>query len=652
MPGPWARRLGRRSPLLPRCLDTDPGGHTVVCMAERERRRLALRAVRVTFAALAAVAVLLPGALWVGDKAVAGKVVTNNPRAMHGPQEASRYVEDLRQEGEVLPEASGKAYEVIEPVEPSKSFDAWEADLYTRETSRELTHGRGPSMRKAVAPELVPDPVRILVVGDSYVYGYSHEVQGNMFTNQLEQMLNAKTNGGYEVVTLGTDQSSFLRQSDWVTAQRLRDIDPDVVVLTHTIGRLQPSFMERKYCSQFNTCIDDGERRPVEDATGHTLDRANAKWKIIMCLRADESPVSWLFRKVLYPYFTDLAEFLAVRYCNEERILAGVDLTTERSSYEGDLEKHPYIGDLDQALARVRSAVDALDRPVATYVLNLPWQPEHLSRDVSVDGRQFRSMLGPIFDLYDRYGFTEVERTHADAKMLALRIWDANGVQGHSQGTKDNRCVYDCMVTPEQWQENMRMYREGIITHPMKYRQGNTMQFALAQDVADLVLDRHPYRGAPSEVGQKLVAEYAPGFLVVEGNGPQRAGVHHYERNREAARSNGFQWKDRWVSAPCPRMDAPHSIIAVNSAAMARADRLTVGYQRGERDTLVIMFEVRDTEGNLVPGQTVRLQRGSSYTLENASSVTNIYVADPTVGCEDPEVAMPTFDLRLETTPR
>jgi hypothetical protein len=617
-----------------------PSRNSADASTGKGRRRL-----RRLVVGVALIAVLMPASLVVADSYAEGKVVTNNDPDVRGPEKAAEYYRSMQTDPVPLPPAEGTDAVEIDHVPQSQDRGAWEREIRARETSRELMHGRGPSVRKPVEYTYRPDHTKILLVGDSYVYGYSHEVKENVFDRQLEQMLQSVSNGAYEVVTLATDQSSFLRQSDWVSPEKLRAIDPDVVILTHTIGRLQPTFMEEKYCKQFNTCVADGARRPMEDATGHSLDRANDKWKIMMCLRADTSPVSTLFRRVLYPYVPNLAEILAKRYCTMERILKGVDLPTERTGYQGDYENHPHIGDLDEALSRVRAAVESLDKPVGTYMLNLPWDPTQLSYPMSVDGRSTDPGLAPVFARFEKYGFEEIPRPIADEKMISHRLWDANNVQGDSKGTSRNRCVYDCEVSDEQWQANLKMYNDGLLSHPMKYRQGNVMQYAIARDVASFIVERHPAPADTVTIPQPLLLEYTPAFLGIGANSNDYATIHHYKMNRELGYSTGFDWDGFWVASSCARMNAPHAVIALNPNNLKDGAVLRVGYHRGVREQLVLTFERRDADGNLVPARTVRLARGSSYTLQDTAGVSNVYVADTSVTCTDKEIVLEPFEM-------
>lgn len=614
----------------------------------RGRARSGKLAVRALLAVLVSV-MIAPLAVVGLDRSWEGRVTTNNSSEVYGPNEAAAYYSGMPRDEEPLPPADGEEFVEIEHVMPTSDRAAWEGEIRIRETSREQMHGRGPSVRKPVEYTYRPERKRILLIGDSYIYGYSHEVKENVFDRQLEQLLQRANNGAYEVVTLATDQSSFLRQSDWVTPEKLAVIDPDIVILTNTMGRLQPTFMEQKYCRQFNTCVEDGQLRPMEDATGHTLDRANDKWRIMLCLRADDGLVSKLFRNVLYPYLPNIGEYLAMRYCTKERILKGVDVPTERSAFEGDYEQHPFIGDLDEALSRIRRSVDGLDKPVATYMLNLPWEPRQLSKPTIVNGHSNPPALGPIFDRFEKYGFEEIPRPLADEVMISRELWKANDVQGDSKGTTRNRCVYDCQVSEQQWRANLRMYTEGLIAHPMKYRQGNVMQYAIAKDLTAFLLERHPVT-APQGLGpsQPLVLEYTPAFLALGANSSDYATVHHYRNNRLLGRSLGYDWNGVWLAASCARMGAPHAVVALNGNNFAAGDQLKVGYHRGTRDDLVLMFERRDEVGNLVPVRTVRLSQGSSYTLSDTDGISNVYIADTTVGCGDKEVVLEPFEISFQ----
>lgn len=604
------------------------------------------------FVTVTAVCVLLPlvtvGSLEGADRALAGKTVTNKLSVLHGSEEARRTVNELNNRPpDDYPVAARAVTDASAVPIPSRDAKVWEREIFARETSRPMIYGFGPTLNKPVPLNYAADPYRILLVGDSYSYAMFHELTENNYNRRLEQLLNVPSGGAYEVVTLAADQASFLRQSDWFTEEKIRELEPDAVVLTYTMNRMHPTFMERKYCVEFNTCIADGQGRPFDDMMGHEFTRSSKKWRIIMCLRADEGPVSWLLRKVLYPHFTDLAEFIASRYCTDERAKLGLDLPTERTNPDGEVTDSPYLGDFRSYLRNVRAAVDAQPRKIDTYVVNLSWMPIHMWPALSDAAQPMPTITGPLFELYEEYGFENIPVPMAREQILSGRTWELGDLQGKDPVAVRNNCVYDCVLTDEQWRTDLQAFDAGLINHPLKYRPGNVIQHAFARDLTTFFQERHPVRNTTA-TRQPLVVDHMPWYITPRQNEPDRVHVQFSRSNVDHAGSILYETDGYRFNTLCARVNHPHAIVALTGASADRAGSLRVAYNGGDYEQVLVAFEFEEPSGRRVITRSVLLEQGTFYDLTEPSGLRNVIIADPASDCEQRLMTLKPFDVSLE----
>jgi len=588
------------------------------------------------------------GGLEVADRALTDKTVTNKPNQAHGMAEAIRTVSELNKRPEdTHPVAATEITEEVAVPAPDPDSKVWDRELFARETSRPMIFGFGPSMNKPVPLNYADDPYRILIVGDSYSYGMFHELTENNYNRRLEQLLNIPSGGAYEVVTLAADQASFLRQSDWITKEKLQEINPDAVVLTYTMNRTHPTFLEEKYCVEFNICVSDGQGKPFDDMMGHEFTRSTKKWRIIMCLRADTGPVSWMLRKVLYPHFTNIAEFVASRYCTDERAKLGLDLPTERTNPDGEITDSPYIGDFYDYLTRVRSAVDAQPRKIDTYVVNLAWMPVHMWPSLNDGSAVMRSIVGPLFDIYEQYGFENIPVPTARRMIQEGRTWELGDLQGKDPITVRNNCVYDCVLTDAQWRTDLEAFAAGLINHPLKYRPGNVIQHGFATDLADFFHKKHPVT-ATLGLTQPLVVDHMPWYITPRGNEPNRTSIQFSTANVEHADNVMYETGGYKFNTPCARVGHPHAIVGLSGSNVDAAEGMRVQHRGGMYEELLVVFEFEEPNGRRVLTTAVQLPRGSFYDLKDVKGLRSVIVADTSTDCQNRLLKLKPFDVSLE----
>ena len=165
----------------------------------------------------------------------------------------------------------------IDTPSSSSSTEVWQKEKDVIGHSRSRLFLFGPDLFHPVPLQYQENSVNILFVGDSYSNGMFGDLNESSYPRILENKLNLESPGAYKVSVLANSKSSFLRQSDWLSKERLIKYQPDAIVLTYTAGRLIPHFYEKKYCKQYNICIKDGQSDLYNDALANDYESSSTK---------------------------------------------------------------------------------------------------------------------------------------------------------------------------------------------------------------------------------------------------------------------------------------------------------------------------------------------------------------------------------------
>lgn len=123
-----------------------------------------------------------------------------------------------------------------------------------------------------------PDPraVRVLVIGDSYTFGFGNLDPDVRWWRLLEEELNRRTEPGrFDVVAVAEQGASTMEQARWLDSGLIEDVNPDVIVLGYVSNDpvaspvdLQPGGLcgssvcrprMVEQAPEFRTCLDRGD---------------------------------------------------------------------------------------------------------------------------------------------------------------------------------------------------------------------------------------------------------------------------------------------------------------------------------------------------------------------------------------------------------
>ena len=530
-----------------------------------------------------------------------------------------------------------KVKNLIETPNSSTSIELWQKEKGIIGNSRNRLFLSGPELFQPVTLQYQDNPINILFVGDSYSNGQFGNLNESTYPRLLENQLNSESPGAYKVSVLANAKSSFLRQSDWLSKERLVRYQPDAIILTYTAGRLIPHFYEKKYCKQYNTCIKDGESDLYNDALANDYESATTKYRIIMCLESESTFLGAVFRKILYPYLTNLAEFLAVKYCTYDKIKRGFDRPTDRDpSYYKDPTTSPYFDDFLEYLANSNSAIEQYNKertkagkaPVKKYMINLTWIKEHFYPPVA--GR--KSYSGALIKAYQAYGYQEIPNINARNHVLTQDYTKLGNVQGGDQA--NGICFYGCEISESQMAQNIKNYEKGVLNNPLVYRFGSQLHTAFAADL-DIFLKNEfkPKSNFPITV-ENILDEYGPWFISYKKIDTNNFAYGNYDLNLSG-------------NTYCGRINHPHTLFSINNSFFKEGDNINIGYSEGEISELIIVVERSKASGERFLSEAYSIKSKEELVINYKSDITSIYLGDRSKNCIEKGNALPKFTVIL-----
>lgn len=525
---------------------------------------------------------------------------------------------------------------------PSDSYEIWENEIGIEGESKHLQYGPGPDLGRLVEINYSKNPIDILIVGDSYSSGQFSDLYDDSYVRRVENMLNYDNPGLYKVNVLATEKGSFLRQSDWLTFERLKKYQPDIIILTYTMGRYIPTYYESKYCKEFNTCILDNSSSLYADALSHDFSQSSKKWRIIMCLRADKTLISPIMRNFLYPYFPNLAEYLASKYCNDERAKLGIDLPTERdANYYKYPEKTVFFDDFKEYLNKANIAINKYDnyrrdnnenKTIRTF-LPLVWLPEELPDDYRFKDKKFISRSKPFIDEYLKSGYQEIKILEATKAIFDLQTYSIRNLSGVSN-SKGN-CNYDCVRDKDLMFNNLSWYMKGAINHPLKYRMGSRLAQAYAKDLYDYLklLSINNYNTLIQN--DTIITDYAPANLSVINNSNESIVGLSDLFAKDNPNNELFQYYK--IMHPCAKLNHPHAVLAIAKNKEYINKDINIYYHNGDLSNLAIYIEREDLLGVRKITDGFLVKEKEKIKIPYSSDISRIFFADNNQTCSEKE---------------
>lgn len=223
---------------------------------------------------------------------------------------------------------------------PSDKLPVWSQENRFLDSSTYYIQGFGPDIYPQLKKDRDYNMIDILVVGDSFVYGEAIENTEIRWERMLQYYLDNSTLELYNrkifnVIPLARGASSFNNYIEWMTEKRINKVKPDGIVFSYVGNDSYPSFTEKSFCRELNTCTDDN--------TPNLYDDCGPRCDLASCLLGESNLFGKIARKFLNPYFPNTTKFILERYCDPDKLNQRYGLYSESSfkNYE-EIEKHPY----------------------------------------------------------------------------------------------------------------------------------------------------------------------------------------------------------------------------------------------------------------------------------------------------------------------
>jgi hypothetical protein len=506
---------------------------------------------------------------------------------------------------------------------PSMDSIIWEEEIRVLDRNKSFLHGNGPLQYNPVIKSYVKDPFDILIIGDSYSIGQFGDFNAYSYPAILENKLNENFPGSFRVRVLGTEKASFLRQSDWITLDRLKSLKPDMIILTYTMGRYIPTYYENKYCKEYNICIKDGQTPLYDDAYNLSFFDSNEKYKIMVCLSKDNI-INSIFKKLIYPFYPNLGEHLASLYCNDKRINNAREslLPTERNAnYYTDPSKTKYYKDFLEYLYNIKKVTDQYDLlrkndnkdKLIKNFINITMYPEHQYPEIIYKGKKWDSLAKPLLLEYKKYGFEEIPNYNARNMIKDLKTWELGKVTGIGE---NNFCDYDCFITELQMKKNINNFLSGVINHPLRVRHGIKLSNTLAEDIYNSI-DFNNIVKSEIKIKQSFLLDYLPYNLSYKDLGNNNY-IIGYNNDINKANNNIL----------CARVNSPYASFILNNNNFKNYNKLSIAYYYGDISNMLINIEYFNSDNSRTIKDSYIIKKNEKITLPFNKNISAIYISE------------------------
>lgn len=483
--------------------------------------------------------------------------------------------------------------ESFDPVSMTTDLPRWERENAFLMKQNAFRQGWGPLITEQSGRRAQPDAVKVVVAGDSYVWGQGAEDLDALWPHQLERELNRYVEAGYQVTRLGRLPSSFMQVADWLDESRLRVLQPDVIVVGYLRNDFFPTLEERDLCRSNGTCTVDGEAPVVWNPRNGRL---------VQCIQGDDSLLGAAIRRLINPPFPYLGRWLTNRYCDPDRVANNQPNDSEGIWVNYPAES-PYWTVFTDAVRRL--SANAAGIPVVVYDYDSTLQDPRWAGQKAVR------------EAFEAAGFEVISPSRPNT----FRGDVAEDVLG---------------INPSD-------------RHP-----GPRLSRAFAQDLAEYIHERlAPGQSAVpggTGAGRSLLSNYLPATLVVEHD-ERQAIVRARPLPEDFVLRNDLLPDLRGErlplqEVPCARMGRPHVRLMLDPYLPDGTPvKVTL---TGASDAMVVQTIGYDAEGSELRGEAVLVQPGGSLLVRSSEYVRGLLIGTRRAGCPDGVVTSPQLDLTLE----
>lgn len=146
---------------------------------------------------------------------------------------------------------------VVESAVKNPTLDQWakeDSKIWAMDKDKNYDHKTDYPLIKVRGTAIEKDaPVKILVLGDSFVFGYGYSNFNYMWWNQLSNVLKIR---GYncDIYGVGYEGASTYSELQWLTTTSMvSDLDPDIIIIGYVTNDPDSSYSKEDVASQYGT---------------------------------------------------------------------------------------------------------------------------------------------------------------------------------------------------------------------------------------------------------------------------------------------------------------------------------------------------------------------------------------------------------------
>lgn len=435
------------------------------------------------------------------------------------------------------------------------------------------------------------DAFRVLVVGDSFVFGFGindlDRVWHRVLANKLAERFGA---GSYEFNTVSHIGTSILSYSENLSEEAIQTHKPDLIVIGFLPNDWMADGSERRICG--------GRVTNASSSSSCTIGAWYTRPAYVSCLEGKSNLIGALLRKFVKPVFPRVANSLTERMCDPKSYPEDPLTPNQVGDMVADPESSPYWSLYVDSIATIRRNAGSIP------VLALP---------TATNG--YKS--SPVVYETLRKGGIGVIPTPRTAAML---------------------------------KEGQSFDKKSLWVNPADPHPDTALHNAYAEDAFDFIEREYPNISPERTYDMALLSNYTPSSMTISSDGDQVTLSHSRTNASTLAQTttNDYRTVPRLPqAAPCAPYGRPHSRVVFNPQVLSKPFNAIVTLEKSER-ALVFSTVSYDSTGREVISKPVRLAVGEPVDYRFDTNTTGFIVGADQTGCSlNQEIHLTSFTLNV-----
>lgn len=198
---------------------------------------------------------------------------------------------------------------------------------------------------------------RVLVIGDSFVWGDGVTDPGMTVGIRIQDELNAMTKPGqFMVINKGKSGASTYNHAEYFTPEKIKELAPDIIIYAYYVNDTVPNFNEKMICGDKDVC---DQFSPQTAPTYRS------------CIAGEDDYLGKFIKKIIRPNYPSLSSRMLVRKCDAiYQKLLKTKLSDEELWSNNSL--NPWFSTWKQAVNTLAQNTKGIPTYMAELYFNLP----------------------------------------------------------------------------------------------------------------------------------------------------------------------------------------------------------------------------------------------------------------------------------------